>query len=128
MPLQDEQQIRTENAARLKRVVANLAYQLKLTRLQRRLCIEEVALATGLHKEVIKRIESGVHCFHIKTVEPLILYYGLYHYHPFLHHHTAPTPEQWKDLKKMQKQLKRYLKSRKKKLPVTGVQLVLGFK
>lgn len=114
-------------AHQTKLLVCNIAYLLKFTRLMLRLSLDEAEALIGMKENTLWRIESGGQCFTIKTIMPILLAYGLSYSQVFRHYTKLPTASEWKKLAKMQKQLVRYKKSKKKRKPQTGVQLVLLF-
>ncbi len=121
-----ETQIEIEKEERQRHLVARTGYCLWQARLIKKLSLEEVSQATGLHKKLIERIEGSEYYFTIRTIEPLIWYYGLNYSQVFGYGLGKPTRQELQELKIMQKHLNRYLKSKKRIEPQIGVQLKLG--
>ena len=120
-----ETQIEIEKETRQRHLVARAGYCLWQARLVKKLSLKEVSQATGLHEKLIKRMEGNEYYFNIRTIEPLIWFYGLNYCQVFGYGLAKPTHKELKELKTMQKQLNRYLKSKKRIEPQIGVQLKL---
>lgn len=127
MPTLPVNPLRQKAYSRHRILVSNVGYRLKYTRLRKRLSVMEVSAATGLHHKAIERMETGGHSFSFSTAIILAVYYHISFHRLVKCNKTPPTLREWKQLDLMQKQLSRYLKSKKRKLPQTGMQLVLGF-
>ncbi len=110
-----------------KLLVSNIGYRLKRKRLHLLLRFKDVAIATGLHEGVIRRLETGSQSFQIDTVVPLMQFYGLSYQYLFCQYTTLPSLSQWRHLELVQKEQNRYHKSKQKLKPQTGVQLMLKF-
>lgn len=120
MALQNEAQLRAQSKQEIKRYIKRLAYEIKKARLERQLCVCEVAYATGLHESVIRRIETGGHTFNLCAIYPLVKFLGLLETRIFSAEVTEPTREEWNELEKMQRDFNAFRKSKGRIKPDEG--------
>ena len=105
----------------------NVAYRLKLKRVQLRLTLGDVEAAIGMKGPFLSRFETGTNGFHIDTPRTLIEFYGLRVEDVFKTYTERPSRRDWSYLDALEREMLRCRKSKGYRKMRRAKQLVLEF-